>query len=145
MQQLKSSSPVASPTWRIAVVDDHSIIRAVFRTLVEDDPNLQFLWSASTLDEARGYLSETPPDMLIVDISLPDGEGYDLIPEAFSRRPDLRVLVVSSYEDVDHAWRALDCGAHGYLTKNSSPGDILEAISSIQKGGTSFKILPRHR
>lgn len=123
------------------MVDDYSIIRAVFKSLVEDDPGLKFVWSASTLAEARTKLRHTVPDMLIVDISLPDGEGYELISEVLAVRPTMRVLVVSSHEEPEHAQRARACGAQGYMTKNSSPGDVLEAIWLIQRGGTCFKTL----
>ena len=141
---MDDSPPSPSPpgrAWRIAVVDDYSIIRCVFKSLVEDDPGLQFTWSAATLAEARSKLARTVPDLMIVDISLPDGEGYELICETLDSLPDLQILVVSAFESPAHARRARECGAKGYLTKNSSPGDILEAISTIQKGGTCFKML----
>jgi len=122
-------------------VDDYSIIRCVFKTLVEDDPGLEFTWSAATLAEARSNLGRIVPDLMIVDISLPDGEGYELISETLGWLPEMQILVVSAHESIASARRARDCGAKGYLTKNSSPGDILEAISTIQKGGTCFKML----
>ena len=141
MDDSPTPPPPPGKAWRIAVVDDYAIIRAVFKSLVEDDPALEFLWSASSLTEARSNLHRSIPDLLIVDITLPDGEGYELITETLARLPDLRVLVVSSREGEEHARRALDCGARGYLPKSSSPDDIVNAISRIQQGGTCFKCL----
>jgi DNA-binding NarL/FixJ family response regulator len=141
---MDASPPIPPPhgsAWRIAIVDDYSIMRAVFTSLMEDHRGLEVVWSASSLAEARLNLWRDIPDMLIVDVSLPDGEGYELIGEALAVQPVPRVLVISNHAGREYAQRALDCGAKGYLTKNSSPGDIIEAIALIQRGGTCFKTL----
>lgn len=136
--------PTASnltPMWRVAVVDDHSFIRAIFATIVEDDPDMELIWTASCLAEARANLHRNVPDLLILDITLPDGTGFELAREILEFLPELRVLIVSSHATKAHAKRAQDCGAKGYLTKSCSPDEIIEAIDVVRGGGTYFRLL----
>ena len=131
--------PLSKSPLRIAVVDDHSIIRAVFRSIAEDAPELDLAWSASNLTEARGCFAKDVPDFLIVDVSMPDGNGYDLTTEFLKQAPELPVLIVSSHEEKSYAQHALKCGAKGYVVKNASPSEILEAIYAVQAGRYYFK------
>lgn len=133
------TSPHSKRRWRVAVVDDYSIIRAVFKSLVDDDPELSLIWSASCLAEARSHLARNVPDLLILDVSLPDGNGIDLAREILASLPHLKVLIVSSHEGTAQAEAALACGAKGYVAKSSSPEDLVGAIDVIRKGGTYFR------
>lgn len=124
---------------RVAVVDDHAIIRSIFKTVIEDDPALDLIWSAATLAEARSNLARTCPDLLILDIHLPDGSGYSLAHEIAQRLPEVRVLIVSSHRDKAAVLRARECGARGYVPKSSSPEQIFEAIDVVRRGDTYFR------
>ena len=139
MELRPPSAPDPGSRWRVAVVDDHSIIRAIFKSLVDDDPGLELIWSASCLAEARRMLASARPDLLIVDVSLPDGNGLDLAREALILQPHLRILVVSSHAGAANARLALKSGARGYVAKSSAPENISEAIDAIRTGGTYFK------
>lgn len=130
---------VSNPQHRIAVVDDHSIILAVFRSLVEDDADLELAWTASCLKEALHKIPEDSPDLLILDVSLPDGMGYDLLPFVVSNYPHTKIMMVSSHEDREFAQRAHDLGACGYVTKNASAHELIGAIHTVLKDGTYFK------
>lgn len=134
-----STNPAAQARWRIGVVDDHSIMRAVYRTLLEDEPRFNLLWSASSLQDARTHLEVEIPDLMIVDINMPDGDGLEFTRELLAETPELRVLVISAHEESEYPQMARDCGAHGYLCKNSTPGDVLTAIDLIQGGLFYFK------
>jgi DNA-binding NarL/FixJ family response regulator len=124
--------------WRIGVVDDHSIMRAVYRTLLEDEPRFALAWSAATLDEARSQMQADKPDLLIVDINMPDGDGLEFVREMLPKAPAMRVLVISAHEEREYPQMASECGAHGYLCKNSTPTDVLAAIDSIRQGEFTF-------
>jgi DNA-binding NarL/FixJ family response regulator len=123
---------------RIAVVDDHSIICAVFRSLAEDTPGMEFAWSAGNIAGGLATLNRQAPDVLIVDVNLPDGNGYDLIRQALQAHKDLRILMVSTHEEVVYAQRALEAGARGYMNKNTSPDELLQALYAVHAGERYF-------
>ncbi len=114
-------------------------MRAVYRTLLEDEPRFDLVWSAASLVEARQHLDRTFPDLLIVDINMPDGDGLEFTRELLVGAPELRVLVISAHEESEYPQMARDCGARGYLCKNSTPDEVLTAIDLIQSGLYYFK------
>ena len=115
-------------------------MRAVYRTLVEDAPDLDLAWSASTAKEARMHMErDEAPDVVIMDLTLPDGSGYDLTREMLERHPNLPVLVVSAHHDRSFAKEAAECGARGYLVKDSSPHELLHALEAVRNGESYFK------
>lgn len=135
-----TSSPLNPPTarLRLAVVDDHAIIRGVFVTLVEDAPDMIMAWTASSLAEAADKLRWDTPDFLVVDVGLPDGNGFDFTTETLSHVPHLPILIVSAKEDHSFPRRAAACGARGFIAKESSLEQLVEAVNIIQQGGKWF-------
>ncbi len=130
----------STETFRIAVVDDHSIMRSVYRSLVEDTPGMIIAWSASNLEEARLHLErDDKPDVMILDLTLPDGTGYELAREVLKQYPKLSILMVSAYQDKSYAQEAAECGARGYLVKDSSTQELLEALEAVLAGERYFK------
>jgi len=132
-------SPVKRGLIRLAVVDDHSIIRGVFATLVEDAADLTMAWTASSLTEARRQIQKESPDFLVMDVNLPDGSGFDFVKEVLRDRPDLPVLMISASEDRSYQKQALASGARGYIPKDSSVEKVVEAMTAIQNGGRWFR------
>lgn len=125
---------------RIAVVDDHSIMRAVYRSLIDDSPELEMAWSASTLEEARLHIQrDEQPDVIIMDVTLPDGTGYDLVREVLKKTPGMPILMVSAHEERSYAERAAEAGARGYLVKDSSPAELMDALETVLSGERHFK------
>jgi DNA-binding NarL/FixJ family response regulator len=137
---MPAADPPSPPTarQRIAVVDDHAIIRGVFLTLVEDAPDLLMAWTASSLAEAAEKLRWDAPDFLVMDVGLPDGNGFDFIPEVLNLLPHLPILMVSADEDKTYPERAAAAGARGFIAKEASLELLLEAVSTIQQGGKWF-------
>lgn len=127
------------PPLRVAVADDHSIMRAVYRTLLEDEPRFALAWSAATLGEARQLVETETPDLLIVDVNMPDGDGLAFVLETMHQMPELKILVISAHEELEYPRLAREYGARGYLTKNSSPADVITAIELIENGLYYFK------
>lgn len=141
MSLFNSSPTEAMPdTIRIAVVDDHSIMRAVYRSLVDDSPELNMIWSASKIEEARMHIDRQEiPDVIIMDVTLPDGTGYELVREILGKHPHIPILMVSAHDEKSYAQHALECGARGYLVKDSSPSELMDALETVLSGETYFK------
>ena len=132
------SSPSPNARVRLAVVDDHAIIRGVFVTLVEDAPDLIMAWTASSLADAEKKLQGDAPDVLVMDVGLPDGNGFDFTAKVLGMLPDLPILMVSADEDRSYSDRAAACGARGFIAKEASLEQLVEAVSTIQRGGQWF-------
>ncbi|MDB6006797.1 MAG: bacterial regulatory s, luxR family protein [Prosthecobacter sp.] len=120
------------------MVDDHAIIRGVFVTLVEDAPDLIMAWTASSLADAAEKLREDAPDVLIMDVGLPDGNGCDFTAKILTRLPNLPILMVSADEDRSYSDRAAACGARGFIAKEASLEQLVDAVGTIQRGGQWF-------
>lgn len=133
-----TSSKIQNEPQRLAVVDDHAIIRGVFLTLVEDTPDLTMAWMASSLTDARAKLARDEPDFLVMDVELPDGNGFEFILEVLKQFPRLPVLMVSAQTDKSYPNRAKACGAKGFIGKEASLGSLVEAVNAIQRGGVWF-------
>lgn len=134
-----ASTPSPHPRLRLAVVDDHAIIRGVFLTLVEDAPDMTMAWTASSLAEASDKLRWDIPDFLVIDVGLPDGNGFEFTTEVLSRVPQLPVLIVSAKENKSYPDRAAACGARGFIAKEASLEQLVEAVKTIQQGGCWFQ------
>lgn len=132
-------SKAATTMLRLAVVDDHAIIRGVFVTLVEDSPDMTMAWTASSLAEASEKIHWDTPDLLVIDVGLPDGNGFDFTMESLARTPHLPVLIVSADEDHTYSGRAAACGARGFIAKRASLEQLVEAVTIIQQGGKWFR------
>ena len=123
---------------RLAVVDDHGIMRGVFLSLVEDTPEYTIAWMASSLAEAREKIGQDLPDMLLMDVGLPDGNGFDFVREILGEFPPLPVLMLSAQEDKSYPDKARECGARGFIAKTTSLDLLVDAVGSIQAGGKWF-------
>ena len=119
---------------RVALIEDDPILReAVTRTitLAED---LEFVAAAETAAAGRSLLS-VPMEVLLIDLALPDGSGIDLIREASTKRPELKIIVVSIFGDAQSVVNAIEAGAHGYLLKSADPVEAADAIRAVLAGG----------
>lgn len=127
--------PANREATRVLLVDDHAIVRSGFRRLLEEFPDIAVVGEAGNGEEAyRGFL-ELRPDVLVVDISLPDTSGLALLQRLRAREPEVRVIVFSMHEDAVMAGRAMDAGARGYVTKSNAPEILVRAIRDVAAGG----------
>lgn len=117
----------------IAIIDDHSIVVEGFKRLLEAD-NYVISFVANSLAEARNKLITHNSDVVILDISLPDGMGFDLIPEIQAQNPSCKILVTSMYHKEPYPSRALRAGAHGYISKIEGADHLCEAITTLMSG-----------
>lgn len=119
---------------RLAIVDDHSIVRAGFREMLEDDIGITIAFEAASGEEALQLLRERPCDVLLLDISLPGQSGVDVLRAVRQRYDDLKVLVLSGYPEERYALPMIRNGANGYLSKDCERDELLKAIRTVAQG-----------
>jgi DNA-binding NarL/FixJ family response regulator len=123
-----------SPPSRILIVDDHPLFREGLRQLIERDPSLNVCGEAADAAEAIRLVNETKPDLVIVDISLGNTSGIDLIKNLKARDAELPLLVVSMHDESLYTERALWAGAMGYVMKHEPPKTVKTAIHRVLAG-----------
>lgn len=119
---------------RILIVDDHSAIREGLRSLLSREPGIEICGDAGTVTAALNLVREEAPTMAIVDISIGDESGLELIRRIKELNTGVRVLAWSMYDDLLYAERALGAGAMGYINKREGTRKIVEAIRTIKVG-----------
>lgn len=119
---------------RVLLVDDHPIVRQGIAQLINREPDLAVCGEADTAHEALKLLNSLAPDLAIVDVSLEDRSGIELIKDMKLRLPKLPVLVLSMHHESLYAERALHAGARGYIMKQEAPDRVLTAIRTILAG-----------
>jgi DNA-binding NarL/FixJ family response regulator len=126
---------MTSKAIRIMLVDDHGMVRNGIRLMLANDPDLEIAGEAETAQQAVALAQAQPFDVALVDISLPDRSGLDLLRQLVETHPKLAVLIISMYSEEVYAVRALKHGAAGYLTKDSSAATMVAAIRKAAAGG----------
>jgi DNA-binding NarL/FixJ family response regulator len=120
---------------RILIADDHAVVRGGLKQFLSDTPDMMISGEAATAREAMAMVREGEWDLLLLDITLPDASGLDLLKRIKREKPELPVLVFSMFSEDEYAITALNAGASGYLAKDSPPDQILEAIRRVTGGG----------
>jgi two-component system, NarL family, invasion response regulator UvrY len=118
----------------ILLVDDHPIIRDGLRAALAQDTGLNVVGEAQNADEAITKTRETRPDVVLLDISLPGKNGFEVLKQLHTEMPEVRVLILSTYTEKQYAVRCLKSGAWGYLTKSSGSVELIEAVRTIMHG-----------
>lgn len=119
---------------RLMLVDDHKVLRAGLRTLINQQSDLEVVAEADSAREALRHADGTPLDLVILDLTLPGGGSLELISELVERGPLPRVMVLSMHNDPAYARAALGAGATGYVVKTVSEEELLAAIRSVRRG-----------
>jgi DNA-binding NarL/FixJ family response regulator len=120
---------------RILIADDHPIVRQGLRRIVETDPGLVLAGEAGDAGTLLEALKTAATDLVLLDVSMPGGPFLETLRAIRERHPTVRVLVLSVHPEDQWAVRALRAGASGYLTKDHSPDQLLEAIRRVYRGG----------
>ncbi|MDR1810354.1 MAG: response regulator transcription factor [Prevotella sp.] len=118
----------------VGIVDDHKIVVEGLENLVNESKLARVSGKSYSAAECRSMLRSGQPDVLLLDISLPDGNGIELCAEIKERYPQIKVLMLTSYSERTIINRALENGASGYVLKNSDPQEILEGILTVAEG-----------
>lgn len=119
---------------KILLADDHSIVRAGLRRLVEESGDMEVVAEASGGRKAIQQVHKTRPDVAVVDISMPDMDGLEVISQLKSFYPKLPIIILTMYEEEQYVVRAIEAGAMGYLTKRSAPEQLVKAIRKVHAG-----------
>ena len=120
---------------RIVIADDHAIVREGLKRIVTGAPGLQVVDEAADGAEVMQRVRERDFDVLVLDLSMPGRSGMELIKLAKAEKPGLRILVLSMHHEMQYAVRAIKSGASGYLTKESAPALLVQAIHKVAGGG----------
>jgi DNA-binding NarL/FixJ family response regulator len=123
---------------RIFLVDDHQLVRDGIKALLTGAENIEIIGEASTGKECFEKIEQNPPDILILDISLPDTTGIEITKRVSVEFPSIRILILSMYTNEDFIFNSVKAGARGYLPKNTSREELLNAIQSIHQGEEFF-------
>ena len=125
----------STPRKRILVVDDHPMMRTGLAQIVKAQPGLEVFGEAGSPAEALEKMALKQPDLIMADLTMKGGSGFEFIREVLSRHAELPVLVVSMHDENVYAERALRAGARGYIMKEESPDQLITAILRVLDGG----------
>ncbi|MHC4599167.1 MAG: response regulator [Planctomycetota bacterium] len=120
---------------KVFLVDDHPVLRKGIALVIDEESDLALCGEAETAAEALEAVARTEPDVVLVDLSLKDSDGLELIRRLHESNPDLPVLVVSAFDESRYAERALKAGARGYIMKGENIESVVTAIRHVLQGG----------
>jgi len=129
--------PVAPPV-RVFLVDDHEVVRRGVAEVLEDDPGITVAGEAGSCSEALARVPAVRPDVVVIDMRLPDGDGAELCRDLRERVPGLRCLVLTSYSEQDALDAAVRAGAAGFLLKQVRGPALVSAVRTVAAGGSLF-------
>lgn len=132
----KSSDETQVPRKRVALLDDHTMMRGGVKVFIDSLPDFECCWEAADCKTALEKVESDVPDILLVDITLPDRNGLEFIKDVHSVHPDLVMLVISMHDEAYYAHRALKAGAKGYMMKNMGYDLYEAALRKVASGGS---------
>jgi DNA-binding NarL/FixJ family response regulator len=118
----------------IVLIDDHAVVRAGVRRLLEQESLFDVIGEAESGEKAYQIFGELKPDVMVMDLSMPGMGGLEAIRRILMRHEKAKILVLSMHEDLSFANQALKLGAKGYLTKNTLADDLVKSIQTVSKG-----------
>jgi DNA-binding NarL/FixJ family response regulator len=126
------------PKTRILLADDHDVVRSGLRALLRTSPDVAIVGEAVDGEEAVRMAQETKPDVVIMDISMPNLDGIAATKMIKQKLPGVKVVILTVHEDEEYAYQVLNAGASGYVLKNAGKKDIFKAIESAMSGQRFF-------
>lgn len=122
----------------VVLADDHVLVRNGIKALLEDQDGIQVIAEASDGEEAIEVINEKHPNLLIVDIRMPNKNGIETVAEVTKTYPDVKTLVLSMHDSEEYVLKSIEAGADGYMLKGSSKEEFLKAIHTVATGGKYF-------
>jgi DNA-binding NarL/FixJ family response regulator len=119
---------------RVFLLDDHELVRRGIRELLESEGDMEVVGEAGTAEEAVGRIPATSPDVAILDLRLPDGDGIEVCREVRSRHPEIACILLTSFSDDEAVYAAIMAGAAGYLLKQIRGNDLVSGIRQVSEG-----------
>jgi DNA-binding NarL/FixJ family response regulator len=122
--------------YRIVLADDHQMFRRGVKRIIQENPKLEVVGEASDGLQLLEIIKQSPPDMVIVDVSMPNLRGLEATREIKMSFPDLKVIILTMHKDREYLYHALSAGAEGYLLKEDADVELFAAIKTIRQGGS---------
>jgi two-component system response regulator NreC len=120
---------------RVLIVDDHAVVRSGIRLLLAQEPDIEPVGEAGSGREAIFESRSLKPDVILMDVVMPDGNGLEVIPTLLHERPEAKVLVLSMQDDPRYVREAFDAGAQGYVLKEAADVEVVAAVREVARGG----------
>ncbi len=120
---------------RLLMVDDHEIVRAGLRMLLQAQPDMEIVGEVSNGRDAISKTKELVPDIVLMDISLPDLDGFEATRQIKRASPNVAILALTMHESEEYFFKMLNAGASGYVPKKAAPTDLVTAIRTVREGG----------
>jgi DNA-binding NarL/FixJ family response regulator len=130
------SSDGSVPVIQVFLLDDHEVVRRGVADVLESDPGIKVIGEAKNAAEAMARVPALRPDVAVLDVRLPDGDGVTVCRELRSRMPELKVIMLTSYSDDEALFEAIMAGASGYLLKQILGQDLVTAVRTVAGGGS---------
>jgi len=122
------------PPIKVLIVDDHPVVRRGLHSILGDAKDLQVVGEASNGSEALKQVAALKPDVVLMDIRLPGADGVQITRRVRREFPEVRVIILTTYDDDQHLYNAIEAGAHGFLTKHADYSDLAESIRAVARG-----------
>jgi two-component system response regulator NreC len=122
-------------TVRVLIVDDHAVVRAGLRLLLDAEDDLEAVGEAGSARDAIFQARSTQPDVVLLDVVMPDQSGLDVVPQLVHEHPETKILVLSMQDDPQYVRQAFAAGASGYVLKEAADTDVVAAIREVASGG----------
>ncbi|NJB72831.1 DNA-binding NarL/FixJ family response regulator [Saonia flava] len=122
----------------IVLADDHFLVRDGIRALLEEEDNLTVIGEASNGKEAIEMVKKTNPDLLIIDIRMPEMTGIEAVEELKKQGEDVKCIILSMHDSEEYILKSVKAGANGYLLKDTGKSEFLKAIHTVEQGGKYF-------
>jgi DNA-binding NarL/FixJ family response regulator len=120
---------------RVLIVDDHAVVRAGLKLLLDAEDDLETAGEAGTARDAIFQARSTKPDVVLLDVVMPDQSGLDVLPQLVHEQPEMKVLVLSMQDDPQYVRAAFAAGASGYVLKEAADTEVVAAIREVARGG----------
>lgn len=124
---------------KVAIADDHQLFRNGLRALLQAEEDFEVSGEAESRESLMALLKQTRPDIVLLDISLPDGSGLDILSSVTKDYPGCKCIMLTMHEEIQYVKESLKKGAYGYLLKDSDEKELKEAIYSVYEGKRHFK------
>jgi two-component system response regulator NreC len=126
------------PLIRVLVADDHGIVRQGIRQVLESEPGFVVAAEAASCDDAIAAAAREQPDVVLLDITLPDESGVQGIPRLRAAAPRARIVMLTVHDNREYVLRSVRAGAHGYVRKDTTPAALRAAVRAVHEGGEYF-------
>ncbi|MZG30832.1 MAG: response regulator transcription factor [Nitrospinae bacterium] len=120
---------------RIIIADDHAVVRKGLVQIIDETPDMELIYQAGDGDEVLEKLPGLDVDVLLLDINMPGQTGWEVMQKVYNDHPDIKVVILSVSSEENYAKQFYKAGAAGYLTKDSAPEQLVEAIRKVADGG----------